>query len=62
MWKCNGYMIPKTRNTVKKEFRCRRCGKSLTPAEAFYYVDGNNYAISCNAEYCIDCYRQTFPR
>lgn len=62
MRKINGYMIPKAKKAKSGKCKCFRCGKALTPADAYYYVDGNNCAISCNAAYCIDCYKQTFPR
>lgn len=57
MRKVNGYMIPIGRKRRCGKVKCKRCGKQLTPAEACYYVDGCNCAITANAPaYCLDCY------
>ena len=57
--KRSGYMMyPKMKRAAQKSVLCNRCGKALTPAEACYYVDGCNCAITNNAPaYCIDCYK-----
>lgn len=35
---------------------CCVCGKRLTPAQAFYYVDGCNFAITNSAKpHCEEC-------
>lgn len=49
MRKVNGYMIPIGRKRRCGKVKCKRCGKQLTPAEACYYVDGCNCAITANA-------------
>ena len=38
---------------------CCVCGKKLKPNEAYYYVDGCNFAITNNAKpYCKDCKKE----
>lgn len=61
MKKHNGYMIPTRRRKIPKKFICATCGKSLTPKEAYCYVDPNNCAITDNAlPYCRECYKKKF--
>ena len=49
-------MFPKYEKTKYKIVNCCVCGKPLTPSEAYYCVDGNNYAITNNSKpYCKDC-------
>ena len=56
MKKHNGMMYPRHKSTARKTVKCCVCGKSLTPAEAYYDVDGDNYAITRSAPpYCVDC-------
>lgn len=61
MKKHNGYMIPKTRSRVQSKYICTECKKELSPAEAYFYVDSCNYAITENAKpYCRECYRERY--
>lgn len=61
MKKSHGMMFPRTKRTAASTCKCTKCGKELTPAQAYYYVDGCNCAITQSAQpYCIYCYRQTF--
>ena len=55
-------MYPKHINKkATKCIICKKCGKELTPATAFYYVDGCNCAITNNAPaYCRECYREVY--
>lgn len=54
-------MYPKARKTSMRLVPCKKCGKLLTPAQACYYVDGCNAAITANAPaYCIECYRTVY--
>ena len=56
MKKNNGIMYPRRKSTAQKTVNCCVCGKSLTPAEAWYDVDGDNYAITQSAPpYCGVC-------
>lgn len=57
----NGYMAPKLERERKTKYTCADCGKLLAPAEAYCYVDPNNYAITKNAKpYCLDCYKRRY--
>ena len=58
MRKNNGMIYPKIPNEkVKEKYICSKCRKQLTPKEAFFRVDPNNYAIINNAPpYCKECY------
>ena len=60
--KRSGYMMyPKMKRTKQKTVPCHRCGKPLTPAEACYYVDSCNYAITQNAPaHCVECYKAVY--
>lgn len=56
MKKHNGMIYPRNSRFKGDVKPCKRCGKMLTPAEAYYYVDSDNCAISNNAKpYCADC-------
>lgn len=53
----NGYMIPKIKTTKAKKLVCSNCEKELTPQTAYFYVDGNNCAITNNSPtFCKECY------
>lgn len=53
----NGYMIPKIKTTKAKKLVCSNCKKELTPQTAYFYVDGNNCAITNNSPtFCKECY------
>ena len=61
MKKFNGYMAPRTRRKVKDKYICSACKKELTPSEAYFYCDADNYAITENAPpYCRECYRNVY--
>lgn len=57
-----GYMMyPKPMRKTPSKHKCAKCGKALTPAQACYYVDGCNCAITQNAPaYCRECYRAVY--
>ncbi len=56
MKKQNGMMYPRHKSTAQKPVNCCICGKQLAPAEAWYDVDGDNYAITQSAPpYCVVC-------
>lgn len=49
------YRPPRRRPRVPK--CCQGCGAEKPPSELFYYVDGNNEAITCNSPaLCKACY------
>ena len=40
---------------------CQKCGKSLCPEHTYFYVDGNNEAITRNSpRLCKECYEKTY--
>ena len=42
---------------------CEKCKKSLCPEHTFFYVDGNNGAITNNAPFlCKTCYERTYNK
>jgi ribosomal protein S27AE len=47
-----------------KIYSCAKCGKELRANETYYYVDGNNIAITKNSKpYCGACYDAVYaPR
>ena len=54
---------PKIKKEKAKKYVCTKCGKVLTSATAFYYVDANNCAINDNAKpYCKECYILKYGR
>lgn len=56
-------MYPKNGPRTQQKCNCTKCGQELTQATAFYYVDGNNCAITNSAKpYCRECYIKTFGR
>lgn len=58
MKKINGMIYPKRPRKAAKKYKCNKCGKELTPATAYFYVDSCNFAITENAPpYCIECYK-----
>ena len=63
MKKVGSMMYPKGRKNTTTECACTKCGKELTPAAAFYYVDSCNFAITNSAKpYCKECYIETYGR
>lgn len=62
MKKVGGMMYARQAKTTKK-CKCTKCGKELTPATAFYYVDSCNFAITNNSKpYCLECYKATYKK
>lgn len=60
MKKVHGMMYPK-KAKKNKNCTCTKCGKELTPATAYYYVDGCNCAITNSAPpYCKECYKVVY--
>ncbi len=58
MRKNNGYMIPKVKRKTADSYVCSGCGKTLSPRDAFFYVDSCNCAITDNSKpFCRECYR-----
>ena len=60
MKRAQGMMYPKK---AKKNGNCTctKCGEKLTPATAYYYVDGCNCDITNNAPpYCKECYKAVY--
>ena len=56
MKKINGMMFAGRSRRVPNTVRCASCRKELTASEAFYKVDGCNYAITNSAKpFCFDC-------
>lgn len=56
MKKVGHMMYPKAKKRKDQKCTCCKCGKELTPAQAFYYVDSCNFAITQSAKpHCIDC-------
>ena len=42
---------------------CEKCKKSLCQEHAYFYVDGNNIAITNNSPYlCKKCYEETYDK
>ena len=63
MRKYGHMMCPKNGKRTQTKCRCTKCGQELTPATAYYYVDGNSFAITNSSKpYCRECYIQTFGR
>lgn len=62
MKKIGGMMYPKKpRKTANKKYKCKKCGKELTPATAYFYIDPCNCAITENAPpYCLECYKTVY--
>lgn len=45
----------------KKTEHCQRCGKSLCPEHTYFYVDGNNRAITESSPHlCKKCYEEKY--
>ena len=56
MKRVNKMMFPKQSAKRIGKTSCCICGKELTPAQAFYYVDSCNFAITQNAPpHCYGC-------
>ena len=56
-------IYPQNKTTKIKNCNCEKCKKELTPAEAYYYVDSCNCAITQSAKpYCRECYKIAFGR
>lgn len=54
-----GHMMYTKKPKKTKIVCCCVCGKKLKPNEAYYYVDGCNFAITNNAKpYCKDCKKE----
>lgn len=52
-------MYPKQGGKSNKKTACCVCGKELTPAESFYYVDSCNCAITQSAQpHCYECMKR----
>lgn len=52
------YKAPKPRPVPDA---CDHCGDKLPPSKLYFYVDGNNAAITNNSPFlCIDCYRARY--
>ena len=63
MKKVGSMIYPQNKKSKIKKCNCEKCGKDLTPAEAYYYVDSCNFAITQNAKpYCRACYKIVFGR
>lgn len=63
MKRVGGMMYAKVGGNTKKKCSCAKCGKELTPATAFYYVDSCNFAITNSAKpYCKECYIEIYGR
>lgn len=62
MKKIGGMMYPKQRaRRTQKSYVCKKCGKVLTPSEAYFYVDSCNCAITENSPaYCRECYKERY--
>jgi hypothetical protein len=59
MKRVNKMMYPKQSGKNNKKTACCVCGRELTPAQAFYYVDSCNCAITQNAKpHCYECMKQ----
>lgn len=60
----NGYMTPRsTKRSTPKSYSCARCGKELLPKDAYFYVDGCNFAITENAPaHCRECYKEVYGK
>lgn len=59
----NDYMMPRTKKSAPKSYICSKCKQELLPKDAYFYVDGCNYAITDNAlAYCRECYREVYDR
>lgn len=51
-----GFTYPPYSRKSQKKYICHGCGKVLDAKEAYFSVDGNNYAITANAPpYCKEC-------
>ena len=47
----------------EKLYQCSKCGTKKTGDKIFYYVDGNNTAITRNSlPYCYKCYIETYGK
>lgn len=47
----------------KRKFlgRCEKCQRNLCEEHAYFFVDGNNRAITNNSPYlCKECYEETY--
>lgn len=64
MKRSGGMMYPRNkRQKAEKKLTCNNCGKELTPAIAYYYVDGCNCAITSNAPpHCKECYIKKYGK
>ncbi len=61
MKKHGGMMYPQITRKKETKCTCKKCGKELTPATAYYYVDSCNCAITNNAPaYCRECYKAVY--
>ena len=46
---------------ANKVHYCQNCGKSLCPEHTYFYVDGNNEAITRNSpRLCKECYEKIY--
>ena len=54
--KC-GCLIPATKQFAAKH-TCSKCGEPCCEKHLYFYVDGNNIAITRNSKlYCEQCYK-----
>lgn len=63
MKRSGGMMYPRNKRQKAEKLACKKCGKELTPATAYYYVDGCNCSITSNAPaHCKECYIEKYGR
>ena len=55
--KC-GCIIPKTKSLKNT---CSKCKQIFCDKHIYFYIDGNNIAITKNSKpYCFDCYKEIY--